>query len=358
MTAKLLLVFGLCAFAFAAPPHALFDRALGDSCKAPEGTGSCRNTSACKGISYPTGLCPKDPKDVQCCVEITCSASGGNGFCRSVKNNGCSGGSFVAGRCPGSKDIQCCIKAAGPKPSPKPQPPAWPACWKTLSCTFGQIAASSMADRLAFVRYMQTNFFGKLNAGNQFRAIEGVITFFQKNSLGAPESWVSYVDAGIVEGIERGGAIALGMSTEDGGNKGSALWASFLSRKRDGQLNDLDTHDKAWSEAEQASTEYAVARADAKFQRSARERNWYWTTQLFRWIMRNRGKAITALRFVLFTKADDFVNWLTNIADAKPAECMSETGWFFAGQLDGLPDLGDLNELRKILPKLKKCFEG
>ena len=97
-----------------------------------------------------------------------------------------------------------------------------------------------MADRLAFVRYMQTNFFGKLNAGNQFRAIEGVITFFQKNSLGAPESWVSYVDAGIVEGIERGGAIALGMSTEDGGNKGSALWASFLSRKRDGQLNDLD----------------------------------------------------------------------------------------------------------------------
>lgn len=61
---------------------------------------------------------------------------------------------------------------------------------------------------------------------------------------------------------------------------------------------------------------------------------------------------------MLFWKADDFVNWLTNIADAKPAECMSEVGWFFAGQLDGPPDLKDVKEFLKIFAKLRKCFEG
>ena len=59
-------------------------------------------------------------------------------------------------------------------------------------------------------------------------------------------------------------------------------------------------HDMAWSVAEQNSTEYGVRRADAKFQRSAHERNWFWATELFRWIMRNRGKAITVLRVYIF----------------------------------------------------------
>jgi hypothetical protein len=95
-----------------------------------------------------------------------------------------------------------------------------------------------MASRLAYVRYMQSDFFGPLKASNQYRAIEGVITFFQNNNLGAPESWVSYVDAGIVEGIQRGGAIALGKTFGTGGNPGADLWADFLRGMRDGTLND------------------------------------------------------------------------------------------------------------------------
>jgi hypothetical protein len=95
-----------------------------------------------------------------------------------------------------------------------------------------------MAARLSYVRGMQSNFFGRLNAGNQYRAIEGVITFFNRNNLGPPESWISYVDAGIVEGIQRGGAITLGMSTNNGGNPGSELWATFMRGMRDGKLGD------------------------------------------------------------------------------------------------------------------------
>lgn len=93
-----------------------------------------------------------------------------------------------------------------------------------------------MAARLSFVQYMQSNFFGRLNAGDQYRAIQGVITFFDRNNLGPPESWVSYVDAGIVEGIQRGGAIVLGMSSNTGGNPGSEVWATFLRGMRDGKL--------------------------------------------------------------------------------------------------------------------------
>jgi hypothetical protein len=90
-----------------------------------------------------------------------------------------------------------------------------------------------MVDRLNYVRYMQSNFFGRLNAGDQFRPIEGVITFFVNRNLGWPEIWISYVDAGIVEGIQRGGAITLGMSTDEGGNPGSKPWAKFLPNMRD-----------------------------------------------------------------------------------------------------------------------------
>lgn len=108
-------------------------------------------------------------------------------------------------------------------------------------------------------------------------------------------------------------------------------------------------HDRVWSEAEQASTEHAVAKADARFQRSARERNWYILTELFRLMMRHRTRSLILL-------PDNFVNWLTNVTLIKPADCMSETGWFFSGQLDGKPKLSDLVEASEIIKKLIVCF--
>lgn len=91
-----------------------------------------------------------------------------------------------------------------------------------------------MAERLIYVQYMQSHFFGPLKSSNQFRAIEGVITFFLSKNLGAPNSWISYVDTGIVEGIQRGGALALGLSTDTGGNPGSVVWRDFFIGQRDG----------------------------------------------------------------------------------------------------------------------------
>ncbi len=53
---------------------------------------------------------------------------------------------------------------------------------------------------------------------------------------------------------------------------------------------------------------------------------------------------------------NDFVNWLTDVSNIKPADCMSEVGWFFAGQLDGIPGLSDLKEASGIIQKLIECF--
>ena len=59
-------------------------------------------------------------------------------------------------------------------------------------------------------------------------------------NVGKPGKWASYVIAGIVEGIQRGGAIALGTGTSDAGNPGSKLWADFLTKLRNKQLGDRD----------------------------------------------------------------------------------------------------------------------
>ena len=82
-------------------------------------------------------------------------------------------------------------------------------CASTLDCTIADIDAMSMAERLEFVRGMQSGPAAALGATDRWRNIEGVITFFRDRGLGAPGTWVSYVDAGIVEGIQRGIAIAL-----------------------------------------------------------------------------------------------------------------------------------------------------
>lgn len=128
--------------------------------------------------------------------------------------------------------------AEGPNLLARAPPTTWPACQTTLSCSFTAIEKTSLATRLTYLRSMQSKHFGAFGAGKQWRAVEGVIVFFQSKGLGAPGTWVSYTDAGIIEAIQRGGAIALGWSKDTGGNPGSALWAQFLRDMKAGKLKD------------------------------------------------------------------------------------------------------------------------
>jgi len=155
-----------------------------------------------------------------------------------------------------------------------------------------------MQERLDYVRYMQTSFFGRLNAGNQFRAIEGVITFFVKNNLGRPGSWISYVDTGIIEAIQNGGAIVLGLGSRSTGNPGTEKWAAFFRQMKAGGYASRGDHDSAWGEAEATATEWSKEqKADKLANRAAtgQEKNWYTFTKVFRWIMRNEGKTTVLL---------------------------------------------------------------
>ncbi|KAH8728337.1 hypothetical protein GQ44DRAFT_824170 [Phaeosphaeriaceae sp. PMI808] len=242
-------------------------------------------------------------------------------------------------------------------------------CQKTLSCSLAEIEALSTKTRLAYIKNMQADFFGPLNAGNQFRAIQGVVQFLSTDNLGNPNSWISYIDASILEGIQNGGANALGLHNNDGGNPGTKLWAEYLRTMKRGGYSTRDQHDFAWASSEQSSTTHGKQIADQKFKTTAQENLWFVFTQVFRWIMRNKGASVAAVRTVILTgsvvnpplllllpQADDFVNWLTDITNPKPAECFSRAAW----------DVVDLNNIavlpielfKTIVPELLTCFKN
>ena len=183
-------------------------------------------------------------------------------------------------------------------------------CAQNLDCDLGDFNAWSMPDRLQFVRALQD---GPVTAylGHGFadwHGIEGIIEFFQYENWGAPGTWVSWTDAGILRGIERGTALALGMpynaaldaaptSGPCTGSPGSAEWKSFLTDLRAGNLADRNTHDHSWGVAEQTSTDFGSCQASNVHGQSpigSTQQNWFNFSQAFRYVMQNEQDTINA----------------------------------------------------------------
>lgn len=137
-------------------------------------------------------------------------------------------------------------------------------CAAALDCDAETINLMTMQERLEFLQAMSAGPTAELLPGYEPRwgNIEGIITFFRDRGMGAPGTWVSYVDAGILEGIERGLVIALGRGTATFGNPGAQRWATYLTDLSQGHLGNRSAHDRAWSEAEQASTDHGVHLAE------------------------------------------------------------------------------------------------
>jgi hypothetical protein len=73
------------------------------SCTTPSGPGYCGNTAnGCSGGTFYAGYCP-GASDIQCCV-VPCSTPSGSGDCQYTSNT-CSG-TFVSGYCPGASNYQ------------------------------------------------------------------------------------------------------------------------------------------------------------------------------------------------------------------------------------------------------------
>ncbi|OLF18911.1 hypothetical protein [Actinophytocola xanthii] len=211
-------------------------------------------------------------------------------------------------------------------------------CVAALDCSAEEIDLMSMAERLEFVRGMQAGPGASLRVHDRWRNIEGVITFFRDHGLGAPGSWVSYVDAGILEGIERGLAIALGRSADDFGNPGSRLWARYVTGVANGSYPTRSAHDRAWSEAEQASTEYGVELAESHGQyATAVEERFYQFSETYRWALRNRPVALDLLAVYGWLIHPDlargrvpFYDWFTDVSESAPSVKGCEMAYGFA----------------------------
>jgi hypothetical protein len=211
-------------------------------------------------------------------------------------------------------------------------------CAAALDCTAEDINLLTMAERLELVRGMQAGPGAQLGVTDRWRNIEGVITFFRDKGLGAPDTWVSYVDAGIVEGIERGLAIALGRSTDDFGNPGSTLWADYITGVAEGSFATRGAHDRAWSLAEQASTEHGVVLAERHGQYATPvEERFYQYSETYRWALRNRPFALDLLAVYgwlihpdLARSRVSFYDWFTDVRESAPSYKGCELAYRFA----------------------------
>lgn len=239
-------------------------------------------------------------------------------------------------------------------------------CAASLDCTTDEINLMSMSERIDFVRAMSSGPAAELLPGHdpyRWRNIEGIISVFRDRGLGAPGSWISYVDSGIVEGIQRGLAIASGRSEETGGNPGSKLWAEYVLRLKNGELTKRADHDRAWSEAEQASTEHGVYLSEevhGEPPNPADERV-YQFSEVYRWVLRNRPvffDAITGLgaRLNPQMRAAEvpFYDWFTDVTNPAP----SRKGGHMAVDFANLNVPGGLaNGLDLLLAYLPEMFK-
>ncbi|MQA11965.1 MAG: hypothetical protein GEU98_26195 [Pseudonocardiaceae bacterium] len=203
-------------------------------------------------------------------------------------------------------------------------------CAASLDCGAEDINLMSMSERIEFVRAMSSGPAAELLPEHdpyRWRNIEGIISVFRDRGLGAPGSWISYVDSGIVEGIERGLGIATGRSDETGGNPGARLWAEYLLRLRDGELTERAEHDRAWSVAEQASTEYGVYLSEQVHGEppNPTDERVYQFSEFYRWLLRNRPAAFDLLTGLgprinpeMARAKVPFYDWFTDVTKPEP----------------------------------------
>ncbi len=196
-------------------------------------------------------------------------------------------------------------------------------CTATLTCTAEQINTMSMPDRLAFLRSISPG--AAPGYPPRWGNIEGVLEFFIDRNLGKPGSWVSYVDAGDLEAIERGIALAEGRGTDTYGNPGSVLWASYLMALLGGQLTDRAAHDRAWSQAEQASIDHGVALAEKThgLKPTPTEQRFLAFTQFYRWVLLNRpillDLGLPPIAPGKPPQQTNFLNWFTDVTNDVPS---------------------------------------
>ncbi|MBA8927200.1 hypothetical protein BC739_004406 [Kutzneria viridogrisea] len=242
-----------------------------------------------------------------------------------------------------------------------PLPRAGQCCEHGLDLGLDELDALSMHDRRTWLRHVESHQVSRLvTVWDRWRNIEGVLEFFRDRGVGESGSWASIVDAAILEGIERGTAIALGVGQDTFGNPGSTEWANYLLRLQAGRLTKRSVHDAAWSRAEQTATEYGVALAKSRGVRpTGPEWRFFQFSQVYRWLLRNEPTALLALGGPLVSPRVrelrvPFLTWFTDVRSDVPAYRGSAMAWSLA---ELHPVGGALDALNLLLAYLPTLFE-
>lgn len=97
-------------------------------------------------------------------------------------------------------------------------------------------------------------------AKNWFNNIVGIIEGFVEYGLAGSGTWLSVVDAGILQGIQDGYTLSEGTATYSTNNPGSLLWKDFFDILNDRKYDNPERI-RRWGLAEQASTNFGVEEA-------------------------------------------------------------------------------------------------
>ena len=218
-------------------------------------------------------------------------------------------------------------------------------CIETMTCTIADFNGMTMDQRLQFIRGLSDGPAQQFRSGFKYwRAIEGVIEFFNDRGLGKPGTWISYVDGGILQGTERGIAMAAGMdSAGDMGNQGADYWRTFLLDLQAGRLGDRISLDHEWGLAEQQSTDAGVNYAVGRASPSNLENNWFNWSQVFRYVMINEAsiRNIPVLGGILGTILDK-TNF-TDVTSASNVYFWTSAAWNASAGLTLLNDITTQN---------------
>ncbi|KAK2783525.1 hypothetical protein FQN53_009148 [Emmonsiellopsis sp. PD_33] len=244
------------------------------------------------------------------------------------------------------------------------------ACWEQLDCTISQIEAMSMTSRLEFVKYMSTWHLQQLHSIDQFRALEGVIAFFMRKGIAGYGSWLAMVHAAVIEAVERGAAISLGLSSGTGGNPASRKWADYFHQRRAGRLTDRSSHDISWAIAEQTAIDYGVRRADTALgvkKPSSRVMRWMQFTRIYRTAMQYRRTILWLMRMgFTFTSpsvpvaTEAFLDWVTDVTDATSIGFLADVAWTFSAlglSVDGEDPIADSEVMLGIATEFWEMFQ-
>ncbi|KAL8754501.1 MAG: hypothetical protein Q9199_004295 [Rusavskia elegans] len=87
---------------------------IGDVCRAPQGSGTCKSENSCTTGFTVIDACPNDPVGVRCCIQAACKDNSGQ--CLDKSRNSCAGGTWKTDLCPGGNNVQCCQKPTTPYP--------------------------------------------------------------------------------------------------------------------------------------------------------------------------------------------------------------------------------------------------